>query len=84
MLSEGFHLLDDNVVCAADDTETLALDDTGGAGANDGLVGLDGYAEDTGVVAGSGLLVYGLWGLIETKDFGDAYYETEAEGAFGS
>lgn len=51
-------LLDDDVVRAADDTETLALDDTGAAGANDGLVGLDGYAENTGVVAGSGLLVW--------------------------
>lgn len=51
-------LLDDDVVRAADDTETLALDDTGGAGANDGLVGLDGYAEGTGLVTGSGQLVW--------------------------
>lgn len=69
MLSEGFHLLDDNVVCAADDTETLALDDTGAAGANDGLVGLDGYAEGTGVVAERSVSM-DFWGLIERNRLG--------------
>lgn len=54
-------VLDDDVVRAADDTETLALDGSGVAGANDGLVGLHGYAEGTGVVTGSGQLVWTSW-----------------------
>lgn len=78
-------LLDDDVVRAADDTETLALDDTGAAGADDGLVGLDSYAEGTGVVTRR-VGQYGLQGLIEIMGlgFGGAYYLTEVEGAFGS
>lgn len=86
VVSAGFHLLDDNVVRTADDTETLALDDTGAAGANDGLVGLDGYAEGTGVVAERSVSM-DFWGFIERKEFGGfgvAYYLTEVEGASGS
>ena len=50
----GLHLLDDNVAGTADDADTLTLDDTGRSGSNEGLVGLDGDTENTGVVAGDG------------------------------
>ena len=43
--------LDDDVARTADDSQTLALDDTGRTRADQGFVGFDGYAEDTGVVA---------------------------------
>ena len=43
-------VLDDNVGCTADDTETLSLDDTGTALADDGLVGSNDYAERGSVV----------------------------------
>lgn len=58
VVSAGCLLLDDDVVRTADDSETLALDDTGGAAADDGLVGLDGDAEGAGVVTGSGQSVW--------------------------
>lgn len=48
------YLLDDDVAGTADDTETLALDDTGRSRSNDGLVGLDGDTENTGIVAKNG------------------------------
>lgn len=44
-------VLDDNVAGAADDAETLAHDDTGIALTDEGLVGVDGNTEATGVVA---------------------------------
>lgn len=47
-------LLDDDVVRTADDSETLALDGTGAALTDNGLVGLDDYAKGTSVVARSG------------------------------
>jgi hypothetical protein len=43
-------LLDDDVAGTADDTETLTLDDTGGARAQNSLVGGDGDTEAAGVV----------------------------------
>ena len=46
-------LLDDDVVRTADDSETLALDDTGTAAADEGLVGLYGNAERAGLVTGA-------------------------------
>lgn len=50
---QGCHLLDDDVVRTADDSETLALDDTVATSADDGLVGLDGYGEGAGLVTGA-------------------------------
>lgn len=44
-------LLDDDVLGAVDDADTLALDDTRGALADQTLVGLDGNAQHTGSVA---------------------------------
>jgi hypothetical protein len=46
----GDHVLDDNVANAANKTQTLTLDDTGVALAEEGLVGVDGDTEGTGVV----------------------------------
>ena len=53
----GARSLDDNVAGTADDTETLALDDTGGTGAQQGLVGGNGDTEGAGIVAGDWLVV---------------------------
>jgi hypothetical protein len=55
--------LDDNVVGTADDTETLALDDTGRTGAQQGLVGGNGDTERTGIVAGIELVVINMHGF---------------------
>lgn len=46
-------VLDDDVLGAADDAQALALDDTGVALAEDGLVRSDGDTEGPGVVAGN-------------------------------
>lgn len=43
-------VLNDNVAGTADDTKTLTLDDTSGALTDDGLVGGDGDAQNTGIV----------------------------------
>lgn len=48
------HLLDDDVAGTADDADTLTHDDTGRSGSNEGLVGLDGDTENTGIVAVNG------------------------------
>lgn len=45
-------VLDDDVLGAADDTDTTALNDTGTALANKRLVGVDGDTENTGLVVG--------------------------------
>lgn len=43
-------ILDDDVLCATDDAQTLALDDAGAALADQGFVRVDGDAEHAGVV----------------------------------
>lgn len=52
MNSEGEYILDDNVAGTADDTQTLALDNTGRTRTNEGLVGGNGDTKNTGVVTG--------------------------------
>jgi hypothetical protein len=48
------HVLDDNVLCVADDADALALDYALGALADQALVGADGHAEHTGLVVCDG------------------------------
>lgn len=45
------NVLDNDVLDTVDDTETLALDDTLGALADQGLVGVDSDTKRTGVIA---------------------------------
>lgn len=47
-------ILDDDVLCAADDTQTLTLDHTLAALSEEGLVRVDGDTELAGVVAVTG------------------------------
>ena len=47
-------ILDDNVLCAADDAQTLTLDHTLAALTEEGLVRVDGDTELTGVVTVTG------------------------------
>jgi hypothetical protein len=50
LLGSKVYVLDDDVASTADDTQTLTLDDTGGTGTQDGLVGGDSNTECTGLV----------------------------------
>ena len=45
-------VLDDDVACAADNAQALALDDTGATYSDDGLLGIDCNSQYTGVVVG--------------------------------
>lgn len=47
-------VLDDDVLCARDNSQTLALDNTSAAAADQRLVGLDSDAQKTGIVVGDG------------------------------
>ena len=49
-VSQSFHILDNDVVRAADDTQTLALDHTGGALADESLAGGNGDTKNTSLV----------------------------------
>jgi hypothetical protein len=55
--------LDDDVLCVADDSDTLALDHALGALADQTLVGANRHAEHTGLVVGN-LADLGCVGLV--------------------
>jgi hypothetical protein len=68
------HVLDDDVLCVADDTDTLALDHALGALADQALVGANGHAEHAGLVVrdladlgGIGLVVAAPVVLVDGK-----------------
>lgn len=56
-------VLNDDVLCVADDSDSLALDDTLGALADQALVGADGHTKDTGLVV-CDLADLGSFGLV--------------------
>ena len=71
--------LNDDIAGTADNSQTLALDDTAGTFTNECLVRGDGNTENTGIVT-----VLYKQAVPFHPSFRETYYFTETDGAFGS